>query len=456
MNKKRWMAQKRSRFFLAAWTGMCMLGLSAGSVSLADGVEPRPLQELVDAASAGSTLMIPEGQYIGPVTIKKPLRMVGQGSVTVANPADGPVITVEADGSEITGLELTDSREDPDSVAVQISGSGNTLSKLKISTMGYGVRLSKADRNILKELDIQGMTKQEEALSQEEEPSERGNGIDLFESNDNVISSNRISNMFDGVYIEKGTGNRVEANSVSHSRYGYHLMFSTDTEITDNTGTRNVTGAMIMADVGARVTGNNFAKQSANATAQGILLFDVKNAVVENNRVEGNRLGLYAQDIKGNIIRNNQFLRNFLGIQMTDAEENRLEGNDFIANVIQAQAIADKNNRIAFNYWDDNDGLDLQGDGISDLSYRANPFFLTLTERTPAYQLFFGSPGMLLLEGLFNQEEEALTDSAPLMKPRLEGSGALTTDRSRAWLLAMGLFLLGSSMTIIYLGGRRK
>lgn len=454
------MGRKRSTLRISSWLLPAILGWGLLSqpfsvVCYAAGAA-MPLQELVDQTESGGTVVIPAGQYRGPLVVRKPVTLKAEGAVTVDNPEQGAIISIEADGASVTGLTLADRRNDPDSVAVSITGSGNRLARISITTMGYGVRLNKARRNTLEELDIQGLTSPEKTGAQEAEPSERGNGIDLLESDGNVIAHNRITNMFDGVYIEKGDGNQVEANTVTHSRYGYHLMFSKNTSITGNTGSRNVTGAMIMSDEGSRVTGNDFAKQSANATAQGILLFDVRNALVENNRVEGNRLGIYTQGIRDSQIKSNQFLRNFLGIQMTDAEGNRLEGNEFIANVIQAQAVAGKNNRIAFNYWDDQNSLDLQGDGVSDLPYRANPFFLSLTEKTPAYQLFFGSPGMLLLEGLFQgQSDEAMTDAAPLMKP---GKGE-KTDGSKgiqAQPLAAGAILLIISLTIFRTGGRKK
>lgn len=415
------------------------------------------LQQLVDAAKAGETVVIPPGRYQGPLLIKKAIHLQGSDQVIIGNPAEGPIIRLETDGATLTGLQLTDIRDDPDSVAVSVSGKGNRLAKLTIETMGYGVRLNKAHGNRIEGLVITGMTAAGTAGPQEEEPAERGNGIDLYESDDNVITSNEVTNMFDGVYIEKGRHNTISGNLVTHSRYGYHLMFSENIVIEKNTGSRNVSGAMVMSDIGSRVADNNFAKQSANATAQGLLLFDVKNGLIENNLVEGNRVGLFAQGITGTQIRNNRFVRNFLGIQMTDAQDNRLEGNEFVANVIQAQAIADQNNRIAFNYWDDHDGLDLQGDGVSDLPYTANPFFLTLTEQTPPYQIFFGSPGMLLLEGLFQgSEDQGLTDRAPWMKPRLTDSEASSpAGANKTVPLAASSALLLASISIIRLGGRR-
>lgn len=439
-----------------------VLGPAAGTVR-ADGTGGAAsagtpsLQALVDAAEEGSVLRIPEGRYTGPVVLRKALKLQGEDKAEIVNGADGPVIRLEASGAELAGIRIEDTREDPDSVALEVAGSGNRLNNLTIATQGFGIRLYQAHDNILESIHIDGTTVPKTGQSQDEEPVERGNGIDLLESDRNQIRNNRISNMFDGVYIEKGTDNRIEGNLVTESRYGYHLMFSRDTAITGNTGSRNVTGAMIMADEGAQVTGNDFAKQSANATAQGILLFDVKRVLVENNRVEGNRLGIYAQTLRDTTIKDNRFMRNFLGIQMTDAEGNRLTGNEFVANVIQAQAIAEPGNIIEHNFWDDHGGLDLQGDGISDLPYRSNSFFLSLTDETPAYQLFFGAPGMLFLEGLFGSGSgEDLVDQAPLMKPRGTNDAGNPGGNGRWASILCGALLLAASGLIFIKGGKAQ
>ncbi|WP_438444245.1 right-handed parallel beta-helix repeat-containing protein [Gorillibacterium sp. sgz5001074] len=431
-------------------------GSAAASGETGSAAQAGLLQPLLDGAPAGSSLVIPAGTYQGPAVLKKPLRITTVGSVELLDGGTGPVFSIETDGASVSGLQVTDRRDDPDTVAVQVTGSDNELSGLSIRSMGYGIRMKGAHRNRVTDISVEGLTASSGGRSQETEPSERGNGIDLLESNGNKMTGNRITNMFDGIYVEKGDGNRMEGNTVTHSRYGYHLMFSTHSVIEGNTGSRNVTGAMIMSDAGSRVTGNDFAKQSENATAQGILLFDVKEATVENNRVEGNRLGLYAQGITGTTIRHNRFLRNFVGIQMMGAEGIRIEGNEFVANVVQAQAQAGKNNRIALNYWDDHAGLDLQGDGVSDLAYRSQPFFLALTEEKPAYQIFFGSPGLGLLEQLFGAGEEPFTDAAPWMEPELEQDRRETGGTAAGGAGAAGAVMLAVGAGLFYIGGRRR
>jgi len=439
----------------AVWLGS-LLGPITVSASPESGQKASiPLQERLDQAEPGSTVKVEAGTYTGPLRLAKPIRLVAEGKVVLTNPEAGesPVLSVETDGAVVSGLTVEDHRENPDSVAVAVKGSGNSLTGLTIRTWGFGIRLKEAHRNKLTELTIEGLT--EAATGKEEDEAERGNGIDLWGSHNNVISHNRISNMFDGIYIESSEENLVERNSVTGSRYGYHLMFAKDVTVRENEGIRNVTGAMIMSDKGSKVHRNNFAKQSENATAQGILLFDVAGAVIAENRVEGNRVGLFAQGISDTRIEKNLFLRNFTGLQMSQAERNDIMGNHFMANVVQAQATADASNRVESNFWDDHQGLDLKGEGYSDLSYTVNPFFLALTERVPAYQIFFQNPGMALLEGLFRSRgEEAMTDAAPLMSPVLMENEE--QSEGGAGTLAVGAGLLAVSVFIMILGGRKR
>jgi nitrous oxidase accessory protein len=125
--------------------------------------------------------------------------------------------------------------------------------------------------------------------------------------------------------------------------------------------------------------------------------------------------------------------------------------------VIQAQAVAEAGNIIEHNFWDDFGGLDLQGDGISDLPYRSNSFFLSLTDETPAYQLFFGAPGMLFLEGLFGSgTREDLVDQAPLMKPRAAAETAEPVAGDRWASILCGALLLAASGLIFIKGGKTQ
>ncbi|MBO7744246.1 right-handed parallel beta-helix repeat-containing protein [Paenibacillus sp. MWE-103] len=421
------------------------------------------IERLIAGAKDGESVRIPPGTYEGRFTLNRSIRLVGEGTVTIRSDEGESTVAITAKGAALEGIRVVHDAKDKNA-AVYVAADEVKLESLEISTKGYGILLRKANRVEIGKSQVRSLD--DANASGSNRKTVKRNGIDLFDSHQNIITGNTVSNMNDGIYLESSNGNVVSGNAIDHSRYGVHCMFTKQTVVKDNHGYANVTGAMIMGVNDAVVTGNRFAKQSENVNSQGLLLFDVHTSRVEGNLVEGNRVGLYIEQSTDNLLQNNQVLRNFTGIQLLDAENNRFTNNDFIGNVIEAEATGSKNNQLTGsknnqltgNYWDAYRGIDSDGDGASNTAYAINPFFQQLTSETPAYQLFFRSPGMLFLESLFEtNRNEWASDAMPLMKPAMtesDGSDAAGTD--------LGLFtagaclLLVSSWIILQFGGRRR
>ncbi|WP_010272426.1 right-handed parallel beta-helix repeat-containing protein [Paenibacillus senegalensis] len=409
------------------------------------------LQSWIDAAEEGDMLILPEGEYSGPVTISKSLELSGNGKVLIRSSGDQPVIELAGDHITLSGIHIVHEPADRLQPAVQVTGNYNRLLGLDIVTKGSGIYLRGADHNLLDDLDIR------HSLAGNNIPStysDKGNGIDLLESNYNRIAGSRISTMHDAIYIENSTHNTVESNYAEFSRYGYHLMFSADSELRTNIGQYNITGAMIMSSDRIEVSENAFTDQSENVNSQGILLYDVTESLIEQNQIDGNRTGIYIEQVKDSTVSSNWIARNFIGVEMLLSQENNLTGNHFISNVTQAQSMTSDNNEVHSNFWDDLQGIDLSGQGVSSLPYKTDPFFLNLTRPVPAYQLFFQSPGIIFLQNMFPPAvQQQMVDTAPLMKPRFyiqEGNAG------GIWTAIMASLLLLVSLLIIYTMGVRK
>jgi len=408
------------------------------------------LQELIDRAEAGQTVRIPEGEYEGPVVVDKPLRLLAEDGVRLVHRGPEPALRITADGVEIRGL-IVDDAERRDAGTILVEANSVRLAEFKIRTASRAVRLIGADGGEIVDNAI-------EWAGGNVPVSRRGNGIDLYKSNRNRIAGNVVSDMHDGIYVESGDGNVVENNRVDRSRYGIHLMYTGQTVVRGNTGAQNITGIMAMTSHGAEVTGNAFIKQHENVHSQGILLFDVRDSLFADNTVEGNRVGFYVEESHGNRIAGNQIRQNYIGVQILSSTGNRIERNIFTGNVADAEAVDSAGNEVRENHWDAFAGLDADGDGRSDLPNPVNPFFLKLTGAVPAFQLFFGSPGMAFLEGLYASGREGwLQDAAPLMKPP-ETAGESPDGRraSDAAAGALGLALLAAAILNIWYWGLRR
>ncbi|MDR5000266.1 right-handed parallel beta-helix repeat-containing protein [Brevibacillus parabrevis] len=431
------------------------------------------LQAQIDRAAPGETITIPEGKYEGPIRITKPLKLVADGDVKLTNPSEEAALIIAADDVTLQGITVVDRRINSEDASIIVKGNRNLLEKVTVDTMGTGVQLRGANSNTLHKVFVIGKVKDRGSTSDaghdhsahlsksQSKPkvtvqAQKGNGIDLYDSNDNRLTDNQVTNVFDGIYLEKSSGNQLEQNWVEKSRYGYHLMGTTNTTLKNNTGSENVTGAMLMETSEATVIGNQFLKQQKNPNSQGILLYDVQNSLITDNRIEGNRVGLYLERSTGITVKGNQLALNFVGMQLTSSSQNTWTNNQFISNVIAAQAQDSATDNINGNYWDNLLGLDVDGDHISDLPYEMNPFYLGLTDAVPAYQLFFQSPGFVFLENLFtNGAGSPIRDNSPLMPTSaVLAADAQTTSGWGAGIL--GLILLLGSCTFIYVGVKKS
>lgn len=442
------------------WFVVCLLLLPMSAAAAPGGAEPTSgygrVQTLIDAAKPGETLELPAGTYRGPLVVDKPLHIRGMGTARIVNDASEPAVVIHADRVTLEGVEI-DHNSQTGEAAILIEADETTLSRVAIRTRSHGIQLREADRGIIEHSQIAWLGA--EADRDREVPlSQKGNGIDLFDSHRSRIAGNEISGMNDGIYLESSHDALVEDNKVERSRYGIHCMYTNGTKVIGNEGRFNVTGAMIMGVQDAEVTDNVFRMQSENVNSQGILLFDVQTSRIYRNVVEGNRVGLYIEQSLRNELTDNDVLRNFIGIQLLESEGNRFANNRFIANVIEAEATESMDNRLTGNYWDSFRGIDLDRDGMSDIPYAINPFFQQLVDRKPAFQLFFQSPGIRFLESLFVADQSVwAADSSPLMRLPAEadpnpGSG----DSDYWWSLFFGIFLLASSIATIYLVGVKK
>ncbi|UQZ81211.1 Periplasmic copper-binding protein (NosD) [Paenibacillus konkukensis] len=414
------------------------------------------LQTMADNTPDGGTLKLPEGSYQGPLVIRKAISVQGAGHVVITGDgSDSPVIRIEAARVSLRNVAVIQP-SGGDNAAVLVAGNQAVLDALTIRTRSYGIVLRDSGQH-----DISGTTidwEPVDASQPSDETSLKRNGIDLYNSHDNRIHDNRISRMNDGIYLESSHRNVVEHNSIDRSRYGVHCMYTDGTVVKDNYGEFNVTGGMVMGVRDALVTGNTFMKQSENVNSQGLLFFDVQTSRIANNKVEGNRVGLYIEQSDKNEFIDNVVVQNFVGIQFLESNQNRFTHNRLAGNVIQAEANESSDNRFERNYWDEFHGIDADGDGISDIAYAMNPFFQRLTSATPAFQLFFQSPGMQFLEGMYSSGKDEWTiDTAPLMNPAAEeqrqgdGRGGGTTG-----VLMLGLLFTLFSLTIITMMGVKR
>ncbi|WP_050613849.1 nitrous oxide reductase family maturation protein NosD [Bacillus testis] len=409
------------------------------------------LQEVIDQATAGDTLQLEKGMYKGPITITKPLRIVGEEGATLYGGGKGNVITVKADNVVIEGLIIEKSGIRKNESAIYIEEGNNiTVQNNKMLDVMYGIYILNGRNNTIKNNQIE---------SYEMHFSKRGSGIHIYKGKGNLIKDNRIAQVQDGVYLDQTKNAKVEGNTVVGSRYGFHFMFSNDIEITKNRLQSNITGLMIMDSSDVAITDNTVMVQF-HVRGFGILIYDSKHLLLEGNNIKQNSTGLSLEktvdvQIKRNIISGNQVGLEFIGKN----DNNIFTENNFITNVVQSKITDNKmqlDNGERGNYWDDYSSFDVTGDGIGDVTYKAGSLYDQLLDRQPYWQLFFESPSIQLwskAETLFPSIGIAdVFDEKPLVQPvKLSENPGGDVKRNLAALL-LAIPFLCFSIIIIWLG----
>ena len=386
----------------------------------------RPFQELIDAAPAGSTLRPPPGNYAGPVVLRKPLTIEGDGKITIDAGDRGTVFSLEADGVVLRGLRLTGSGDshDTDDSCLDVRGHRNTIEKLVIDNCLFGIDLKQASDNALRGNRIS---------SKPRDLGVRGDGLRLWYSDRNLIEDNEVVDSRDMV-AWYSHDNVYRRNVGKRSRYSIHFMFANNNVVEDNKFYDNAVGVYFMYTEGG-VLRNNLISHATGAAGMAVGFKEASNAVVEGNEIIycavgiGSDLSPFQPDSKI-WVRNNRFAYNGIAIKLTSelggnvVTDNVFEGN--LNHVVQVGGTTGGLNEWRGNYWDDYQGFDRDGDGVGDTPYELYAFADQIWIELPPARFFKTAPVMELLDFLerlapFSSPELTLKDAKPrFLKPETQ------------------------------------
>ncbi|PJB02566.1 MAG: nitrous oxide reductase family maturation protein NosD, partial [Hydrogenophilales bacterium CG_4_9_14_3_um_filter_63_34] len=236
----------------------------------------KPFQALVDAAPAGSLLRPPPGTYAGPVNLAKPLTIDGAGRVTIDAGDKGSVFTVASDGAVLRGLHLTGSGDshDTEDTCLEIRGNRNVAENLVIDNCLFGIDLRQSNENIVRNNRIS---------SKPADLGVRGDGLRLWYSMNNLIEGNSLVDTRDFV-VWYSNGNHIRNNLGRRSRYSMHFMFAQSNLVEGNRYYDNAVGIYVMYTEGITLR-NNVISHATGATGMGIGFKEASNTVVEDNDI---------------------------------------------------------------------------------------------------------------------------------------------------------------------------
>ncbi len=384
------------------------------------------LQDLVNAAPAGSLLRPPPGRYSGPLVVNKPLTIDGGGQVIIDGGGKGTVFVLEANDSVLRGLHLTASgaSHDSDDACLNVRGDRNVIEDLTIDDCLFGIDLKKSNDNVVRNNRIR---------SKPFDLGTRGDSLRLWYSQRNLIAGNRIEDARDMV-AWYSNDNRYLGNEARRSRYSIHFMFAANNLVEGNRFADNAVGVYIMYSGGGVIRRNVFSHANG-PTGMAVGFKEASDVLVEENEIiycgVGIGLDMSPFEPESTIrIRRNRIAYNGVGMSfLADKDGTLIEGNVFEGNltpVAMGDSGSARHNVWRNNYWDDYQGFDRNRDHIGDRPHELYAYADQLWMEMPYARFFRNAPMMEMLDFLerlapFSSPVLLLRDEQPAFTPAAAG-----------------------------------
>jgi uncharacterized repeat protein (TIGR01451 family) len=275
------------------------------------------IQHAIDDATAGNTICVKDGNYNENVDVNKRLTIQSENGyancVVSASNSSKHVFNVTADYVNITGFTI----ENPTGLVkagVYLFGVNHcNISNNNASSNGYGIQLLQSNNNILMGNNISHNTNNAIYLWYSNHSQIINNtlynnnqyGIYLLDSNNGTVTDNSVYNNSNyGIYLEDSNNGTVTGNEVyDNKNYGIYLWDSNNGTVTDNNVYNNSNyGIYLSSSPDSTVTGNEVYDNKNH----GIYLRNSNNGTVTGNDVSNNNnRGIYLRNSNNNNITNN-------------------------------------------------------------------------------------------------------------------------------------------------------
>lgn len=390
----------------------------ATAATLVVGRDASTLQATLDIARGGDVVEVPDGRWAGPAKVTKRITLRGTGGV-IDGGGTGTVLIVEAEDAVIEHLTVQGSGDalagmQPDTcIWVEGSAARAVIRNNVVRDCAFGIWIDTTLNAQVLDNQVFGRADQR--------PTDRGNGIHLFDAQFLVVRGNHVSGARDGIYVSAVEDSLIEGNHTNGQRYGVHYMYSQRNTLRNNTSNDNLSGFALMQSRELTVV-NNVATGNQR---HGILFRDAVDCQIRENELVSNGQGFFFFSSADNDIVDNKLIRNEIGAKIwAGSQRNNISGNSFIANLQQVFYVGAEDLVLGTsgrgNYWSDYIGWDQDRDGVGDRPYRMASFAAQLVYKYPAAAMLMHSPGVELLSHLEDRMPlltvPTVVDQSPLIK----------------------------------------
>lgn len=391
--------------------------LQATTIHVGKNYPIKSVKKGIQVAKDGDTLMVHGGWYKeGNLIINKKIVFIGKDFPVLDGEKKHEVLSIKSDSVVVEGFKVIKSAyatiTDPCGIKVYNS-KYVTIQNNVLDDNFFGIYLQNCQNCTIKNNRLKAYGKEEQQL---------GNGIHCWKSNNILIIANKIDGHRDGIYFEFVFDSVIWRNiSTNNVRYGLHFMFSHSDTYISNVFKNNGAGVSVMYTKNVKMFNNTFEENWGDG-AYGLLLKDITDSYIFNNKFISNTSAIYIEGSSRNKIEKNQFISNGWGMKIqANCEANEIVNNNFLKNTFDISTNGTLVlNTFNSNFWDKYEGYDLNKDGIGDVPYHPLSLFAVLTESTPSAMLLYRSFMITLLDKsekiLPSITPDNFIDKSPLMK----------------------------------------
>lgn len=406
----------------------------------------------------GDTLTLVPGVHVGPWTLAvADITIDALGAVLVGD-GDGNVLTLEAPGIAVNGLELAGSGTTADlyfpDAAVALNGChGCSLVDIRSHSAPTAVRVDSSERVSVSGSDFKG--------------DGASPGITSYLASWLTLADNSFDTFLDGFYLERSDMAAVIGNTfVGTTRYALHVMYSAGTVLHSNLVRGSLVGSAVMYGSGLSAIGNRF-EGHVGPLAFGLLVHELRDSEIEYNHFVGNTVGLLVASapdvsVSGNLFSDSGFGLVVQRVPRAETSAVRISGNVFRGNVADI-AVDDPLAAVSVrgNSYENASRLDLDGDGVVDVAHVPSSSFDVHASRDPDLSLFALNPGVLLwqvaeasvpalsIASLADPEPRLDLAPTPLDGVAAAGLSTTTTDAHRIYDVSVAVAVCVTALLAI-------
>jgi len=312
------------------------------------------IQEAIDAHETldGHTIFVEAGTYCEHVVLNKSVSVFGENksNTIIDGNGTGNVFYVTADNITITGFTIQNSGSDyPDSGIYFFQSDNNLITSNIITNNLWGIQLLGSGNTIINNTASNNM-----------------GGISLVWSSNNILVGNTASNNTYGIDLDHSSNNTLISNTMSNNSYNFGVWgdrFSHFNNYVDTSNTVddkpiyyligvNDTVYDVQTNAGTilLINSNNVTIRDMTLTKNvfGLCFWETTNSKIENITALNNLDGIRLYHSSNNILTGNNVLANNpLGIRLDHSSNNVIYNNNFVNNYQQVY------NYLSSNTWDD-------------------------------------------------------------------------------------------------------